>query len=236
MLKGNSLSRIKAVFLDYTGTMVREDEPYTMTLLKYFLTHSDLTVPEKALGFVWTRIKEIEYEYKDEKFIMKDEIADMILEEAVRDHGLKGDLKYMHDVWRNAWIKAPLFDDVKPFIERSPLPVYVLTNDDLQYIDQSMAEKDLQPAGIVAAEMVRACKPHREIFEKALEMAGVTPEEAIHIGDSMTSDVQAAAAVGITPVLIDRKGRTAADMSAETVLTITSLDDITFPEDGYDSL
>ena len=39
----------------------------------------------------------------------------------------------------------------------------------LDYIQESMREKGLQPAGIVAAELVNACKPHPEIFEKALE-------------------------------------------------------------------
>lgn len=30
----------KAIFLDYTGTMVREDDPYTKQLLKIFLASS----------------------------------------------------------------------------------------------------------------------------------------------------------------------------------------------------
>lgn len=40
---------IKAVFLDYTGTMVREDDPYTKQLLKIFLTSSSLKDPVEAL-------------------------------------------------------------------------------------------------------------------------------------------------------------------------------------------
>ena len=198
---------IKAVFLDYTGTMVREDEPYTLTLLKYFLTHSDLKEPELAFGTVWGLIKKIEYSCCGDTFISKDEMVDRILDICVREHGLKGDLDYMHDIWRNSWIHAPLFDDVKPFIEGCPLPVYVVTNDDLCYIEQSLKEKDLHPAGVIAAEMVRAGKPHREIFEYALKTAGVKAEEAVHIGDSMTSDVEAAKAVSIIPILLDRKGR-----------------------------
>lgn len=211
----------RAIFLDYTGTMVLEDEPYTNALLEYFLTHSDLKQPKAALQTVWGMIKQIEYEYYGDRFIMKDEMVDMILDECVRSYGLKGDQEYMHDVWRNSWIHAPLFSDVRPFFERSTLPVYVVTNDDLQYIRESLEEKELKPAGIVAAEMVRACKPHREIFEKALEIAGVSADEAVHIGDSMTSDVKAAKEVGITPVLLDRKGLA----QAEGVSVIRSLDE-----------
>ena len=215
-----SSHQIKAVFLDYTGTMVREDEPYTMELLKYFLTHSDLKEPAKALQVVWGMIKQIEYDCYQETFIKKDEMVERILAACVKDYGLKGDLAYMHEIWRKSWIHAPLFDDVEPFFEKCPLLIYVVTNDDLCYIEESLAEKGLKPAGIAAAEMVRACKPHREIFEKALEMAGVDASQAVHIGDSIVSDVEAAKAVSITPILLDRKGgRTGEDVTVIRSLT-----------------
>ena len=51
---------IKAVFMDYTGTMVKEDEPYTRELVGYFASHSDLKDPNEILKVVWTRIKRSE--------------------------------------------------------------------------------------------------------------------------------------------------------------------------------
>jgi putative hydrolase of the HAD superfamily len=45
-------------------------------------------------------------------------------------------------------------------------------------------------------------KPSPQIFEEALEKAGVKPEEVIHVGDSYDADVLGARAVGITPVLL----------------------------------
>ena len=50
-------------------------------------------------------------------------------------------------------------------------------------------------------------KPHRAIFEHALELLEVAPEEAIHVGDDPEADVVGARRVGIEPVLIDRHGR-----------------------------
>lgn len=211
--------QMKAVFLDYTGTMVREDDPYTRELLGYFLSHSDLKRPEDALAAVWGKLKEYEDQCTGERFIKKDEMADRILAWCVENCGLKGDLAYMHDTWRKIWIHAPLFEDVKPFFDRVGCPVYVVTNDDLCYIEESLKEKGLRPAGIAAAEMVRACKPHREIFDLALSMAGVPAEDVIHIGDSMTSDVKAAQAAGITPVYLSRTK----DVKIEGVRVIRSL-------------
>ena len=115
-----------------------------------------------------------------------------------------------------------MFDDVKPFFERSEYPVYVLSNDDLDCLEESMKIKDLHPAGIVSAEMARACKPHRAIFEKALEMAGIDPADAVHIGDSMISDVEAAVSVGITPIYLSRKEK----KQIEGVRVIRSLNEL----------
>jgi putative hydrolase of the HAD superfamily len=47
-------------------------------------------------------------------------------------------------------------------------------------------------------------KPHRAIFEHALEVMGVPADAAIHVGDSYRADVLGARAAGIEPVLIDR--------------------------------
>ena len=67
-----------------------------------------------------------------------------------------------------------------------------------------------------------SCKPCREIFEKALEVAGCKPEEAVHIGDSVVSDVEGASTVGIQPVLIDRSGKEKCDKA----IVVKSLDEV----------
>ncbi|MBQ9606012.1 MAG: HAD family hydrolase [Lachnospiraceae bacterium] len=213
---------IKAVFIDYTGTMVQEDEPYTRELLGYFLSHSDLKTPQEALKVVWGKVKEIEAASHGDAFIKNDEKVDRILAYCAENHGLNGDMEYMHNVWRKIWVHAPLYDDVKPFFEKTKQPIYVISNDDMCYLEESMKLKELTPAGIVSAETVRACKPHEAIFKKALELADAKPDEVIHIGDSITSDVEAAKAVGITPVYISRSK----DVRLEGVKVIRSLDEM----------
>ena len=215
---------IKAIFIDYTGTMVKEDEPYTRELIAYFASHSDLKDPREILKVVWGMVKEIEANAQGDSFVKNDDKVEIILNRCVEDYGLKGDLDYMHNIWRKIWVQAPLFEDVKPFFERVKLPIYVLSNDDLCYLEESMALKGLKPAGIISAETVKACKPSRVIFEKALEMAGATPDECIHIGDSVTSDVEPAINLGITPVYISRNGSAAID----GVRVIKSLDELDF--------
>ena len=59
---------------------------------------------------------------------------------------------------------------------------------------------------IVASSRVGYEKPHAGIFEHALELAGVGPDDVIHVGDNVNADVNGALGVGIQPVLIDRRG------------------------------
>ena len=50
-------------------------------------------------------------------------------------------------------------------------------------------------------------KPHARIFLEALKRAGVSPSEAVHVGDQYHSDILGARAVGINPVFLDRDNR-----------------------------
>lgn len=50
-------------------------------------------------------------------------------------------------------------------------------------------------------------KPERGLYDLALERAGVSGANAVHIGDSPKMDIEPAREVGMTPVLLDRYNR-----------------------------
>jgi putative hydrolase of the HAD superfamily len=57
---------------------------------------------------------------------------------------------------------------------------------------------------ILASAEVGMAKPDKRIFHTALKLAGVSPQEAIHVGDHLLADIEGPLKVGISPVLIDR--------------------------------
>jgi len=59
---------------------------------------------------------------------------------------------------------------------------------------------------VISSANVGLLKPQPQIFELALERAGVGAAEAMHVGDHYYADIMGARSVGITPVLLDRKG------------------------------
>ena len=50
-------------------------------------------------------------------------------------------------------------------------------------------------------------KPDPRIFELAMSRAGVDAASSVYVGDSPKFDVEPAAALGMLPVLIDRRER-----------------------------
>jgi putative hydrolase of the HAD superfamily len=60
--------------------------------------------------------------------------------------------------------------------------------------------------GVVTSAEVGAAKPDARVFRRALELAGVGPDHAVHVGDSPDNDVRGARAAGIRPVLVQRDG------------------------------
>ena len=75
--------------------------------------------------------------------------------------------------------------------------------------------------GVVSSAVVGAAKPSPRIFEVALGVAGVAPREALHVGDSMATDVSGARAAGLRAILIARGGG-----APEGVEAIRSLEEL----------
>jgi len=74
--------------------------------------------------------------------------------------------------------------------------------------------------GVVASATAGARKPDPAIFERALELAGCAPADALHVGDTPAEDLEGARAAGLRALLIDRSG------SADGDGRIASLDEI----------
>jgi len=60
---------------------------------------------------------------------------------------------------------------------------------------------------LVISARVGYSKPSAAIFEHALRVTGVSPDRAVHVGDQYRADILGARSVGITGVLLERRGR-----------------------------
>lgn len=81
----------------------------------------------------------------------------------------------------------------------------VVSNWDVS-LHERLAETGLAPLldGAIASAEAGVAKPDPAIFTRALELAGVRADEALHVGDSLLEDGEGARAAGIRAVLIGR--------------------------------
>jgi putative hydrolase of the HAD superfamily len=73
---------------------------------------------------------------------------------------------------------------------------------------------------VTISSLAHAAKPSGRIFQEALEKHAADPGDALHVGDSLTDDVEGARQAGLTAVLLARGG----EPTVHGVPTITRLD------------
>jgi putative hydrolase of the HAD superfamily len=104
-----------------------------------------------------------------------------------------------------------LFDDVAPTLDAlapSGAVLGVVSNFEawLEDLLGRLGIRDRLPIRVISGS-VGIEKPDPAIWRLALDRAGVPAEDAAYVGDNPEFDVWPAAALGMTPVLIDRRGR-----------------------------
>ena len=69
-------------------------------------------------------------------------------------------------------------------------------------------EQHFELEGLISAAVSSSehgyLKPHPSIFQAALQLAGVRPEESVMVGDSLPHDIEGALSVGMRGVLVHR--------------------------------
>jgi putative hydrolase of the HAD superfamily len=104
-----------------------------------------------------------------------------------------------------------LFDDVRPALEELAgrgVKLGVVSNFEPWLEDVLALQRvDHLFAVVAISGKLGVAKPDPEIFRWAVREAGADPAATVHVGDQPVNDVDAARAVGITPVLIDRFAR-----------------------------
>ena len=193
----------KAVFLDYTGTILQTSGPDIEEMMERFTKGASFASQQEAVRWWFSELGVMEEHAYQENFVPEEELCMRILEKAVREKGLKEDLLQMQRLNVSFWMYAPLYSDVRYFFEQCTNPIYISTNNSEEYVKICLRRNGLHANAVISADSVRAYKPRRELFEKALATAAVEGHDGIMIGDS-TRDMEGASSVGMNCILLDR--------------------------------
>ena len=198
---------IKAFFVDFYGTIVHEEGEVIKKITDIICKTGRVEDSSEVDAFWWKDFQTMFTNSFGETFETQRVLEEKSLVHTLERFGSDVDAKELSNMMFAHWIKPPIFDDSKEFFDKSPLPVFIVSNIDTSDILQAIAYHDLHPAGVFTSEDAKSYKPRKKLFELALESAGLMPDEVIHIGDSVSSDVQGASNAGIRALWLNRFGK-----------------------------
>ena len=224
----------KVVFFDFFATLIFWTQPLHITIRK-IADRYQLRLDWSAYDEAQTILTEA-YEaskptnnIRDTIFRQLDTCCTFLRKLGVREHVDQiawEVLQYEHALFsRN---NATLYEDVLPTLnqfQQTDLKMGIISNWDTP-LHAMVEELGLVPYfDVVVAshdQRVRSAKPDAAIFEYALNAVGVSPEEAVHVGDSFEADIIGAHSAGIRAILLDRDG-TQTGRWGETIQTLHAL-------------
>lgn len=202
---------IKAVFMDFYGTVAHENGPIAMEVVQRIYKSSNAESPEEVFGYWWKTFKKKLEDANGENFRTQHDVALENFKDLLKHFESPEVPEKLLERMEEHWCTTPIYDDARVFMDKVKLPVYFVTNSDDMYVSESLKNHDLHPAGVITSEQAKYSKPRKEIFLYALEKTGLKPEEVIHIGDSLESDVRCSGTVGIKSIWLNREAKTIPD-------------------------
>ncbi len=112
--------------------------------------------------------------------------------------------------WMSTFKKVRPFKGVRAALENlmdRGIPVAMISDYPLDGKLEGMGLADLPFAARINSEEVGALKPHPAPFEKAVEILGIDPGRALHLGDREDCDVAGSLAAGMRAGLFHRGSR-----------------------------
>ena len=213
---------IKALFLDFYGTIVHEDGA-VIKIVSQRIFDTGIVENKSDIGtFWWNEFQKMCMNSYGENFQTQRAIEYQSLINTLNNFNSSADAVELSNLMFEHWIKPPIFEESKEFFEKSIFPIYIVSNIDKNDMLKAIEYHGLKPTGVFTSEDAKSYKPRKELFELALKSTGLSPKEVVHIGDSMSSDIKGASELGIEAIWVNRSNKNV----TENVIAVSNLLDV----------
>ena len=198
---------IKAIFIDFYGTVVYEDGEVVSKISRIICETGNAISSSEIDAYWWNRFKTLFENSYGENFETQRALELKSLLDTIAHFEASADGVALSNEMFEYWVKPPIFEESKLFFENCPLPIYIVSNIDRADILEAIAYHGLKPHDVFTSEDALGYKPRKELFEYALKQTGLKADEVLHIGDSLSSDIKGAGALGIKAVWVNRNDK-----------------------------
>ncbi len=205
LLSGDTAGVIKGLLLDFYGTVVEEDDEVVASICARAAASAPGTVSPAQVGGLWWQA--FQAATAPSLFRPQREIAVDSLAVALAATGCTADPAALCEDQFQFWRTAPLRAGTRAFLGGVDLPVCVVSNIDRADLEAALSYHGLSFAAVVTSEDVRAYKPAPRMFREGLTALGLRADEVLHVGDSLTADVEGARGLGMCAAWVNRRQR-----------------------------
>ncbi len=195
---------LRAVTFDAFGTLIDTGRDVLIHVARAVCVDHRPSLPPEALLEVWDRyFFGAEYdEFQNLAATTEDSLA-----KAMAEFGIEAEPRPYVEMLERLWSHAKAYPEAARVLARvDGLPRAVVSNADDAFLRDILRRNGLMFDHIVTSESVRAYKPRARIFEVALDRLRAEPNQVVHVGDSLTADVEGAARLGMRTVWVNRAG------------------------------
>ncbi len=218
--------RFDAIMIDFYGTITAGDREAVEASCRRVVKTLDLTIPPENLAVIWgERFFALVDQSNGQAFRTLDECVQISLRETLATLGIDADPAPLVIDLEAYWRDPAIHEDAFDFLANVNLPVCCVSNADTSPLMAAIQRHGLRFDAIVTSQDSRSYKPASGIFLDALAVLGVTPDRAIHLGDSLHSDIGGASALGLSTAWICREDRIHDIGSSQPTFTYSTLTD-----------
>ncbi len=195
---------IRAVSFDAFGTLIDTGRDVLIHVARAVCQDHSADLPPETLLEVWDRYF---FGADHEQFQNLAETTEDSLARAMADFGIEAEPQPYIEMLVRMWSNAKAYPEAARVLARvDGLPRAVVSNADDAFLKDLLRKNGLVFDHVITSEAVRAYKPRARIFEIALDRLRVEPNQLVHVGDSLTADVEGAGRLGIRTVWVNRHG------------------------------
>jgi 2-haloalkanoic acid dehalogenase type II len=201
-----------ALLLDFYGTVVEEDDGPIGQVCNSVAEASRLPATPAEVSSYWGRVfGQMCAESFCSTFRSQKELERLSLQHVLQHFECDLDPDLLSQGLYDYWSNPVLFPESREVLAQCRMPICLVSNIDNAELRSALRHNDLGFDLVVTSEDCRAYKPRREMFDRALSLLGLSREEVLHVGDSLSSDVRGAKSLGIPVLWVNRKDRQAPD-------------------------
>lgn len=218
---------IKALLLDFYGTLVRDNAPEVKEICRRISHTSRRLAPSSPadVGQRWSQImRDATQIYQNENFRTIRDLESSALQQLVQEFECSENPMDLCAELFTSLTQPSIFPDTLFFLMRVPLPVCIIANADNSDLKDAMDFARIDVELIATSQDCLHYKPNPAIYLHASDQLNIKPQELLMVGDSLMFDIEPAMRQGMRSAWINRYQHQR--RGAQPDLTFSSLNEL----------